>query len=485
MYFCRIFYCIAVLLLLIIKTMAYAECSSAIKSLYSELLLDYQEHMLEHPTQYTLLSKKNDGFVEIRKYQLISQNWSPQNLVSPAQWKHIVEIVIPQKPYLNRAVVIISNGINNNIDNKPPVEPKDSTRLKTLAQATNTIIISVSDIPNQYLMFKPDGKPYKEDGAVACSWSLFLNNPKEQYMLPLQIPMTTAVSQALTLAQQELRTWNIERFIVTGTSKRGLTSWLVALTDARVDAIVPFVYDMLNTQKNLDHMYHTYGGNWPIAFHPYYQQNIQGFLGTKPFNKLMQIVDPIQYLKNNKGYPLNIPKYIVNASGDDFFTPDNISYYYEELPEIKTLRIVPNSSHYGINGYIESSLIPFIHRVQKNKELPQIKTEHTGENLLLTFSEKPKILKLWTAKNPRARDFRYACGIRFHSKKVNYRKQLRIPLTYPKKGWQAAFIEATFDDGFVVTTPVYITPNQYPEQAPPFGKDKDSVCKTLPGKINK
>jgi PhoPQ-activated pathogenicity-related protein len=47
----------------------------------------------------------------------------------------------------------------------------------------------------------------------------------------------------------------------------------------------------------------------------------------------------------------------------------------------------------------------------------------------------------------------------------------------PEQGWAATFLEATFADGFVVTTPVQIMPEHYPTAAPP---ENGPTCKTLP-----
>ncbi|MFX9189024.1 PhoPQ-activated protein PqaA family protein, partial [Acinetobacter baumannii] len=69
---------------------------------------------------------------------------------------------------------------------------------------------------------------------------------------------------------------------------------------------------------------------------------------------------------------LAIPKYIINASGDDFFVPDNTRFYYSKLPGVKSLRIVPNMNHYSINQFAEESLVPFINRFQSKKTLPQL-----------------------------------------------------------------------------------------------------------------
>lgn len=50
----------------------------------------------------------------------------------------------------------------------------------------------------------------------------------------------------------------------------------------------------------------------------------------------------------------------------------------------------------------------------------------------------------------------------------------------PKTGWEATYIEATFNDGYVATSQVYITPDEkYPQTAPP---SVNAACQTLPGR---
>ena len=40
-----------------------------------------------------------------------------------------------------------------------------------------------------------------------------------------------------------------------------------------------------------------------------------------------------------------MPKYLINAAGDEFFLPDNSQFYYPGLQEEKRLRYVPNAEH--------------------------------------------------------------------------------------------------------------------------------------------
>lgn len=49
--------------------------------------------------------------------------------------------------------------------------------------------------------------------------AIVLDDADEYLMMPLHIPMTAALSQTMTLAQRELRQWEIDKFIVAGVSE--------------------------------------------------------------------------------------------------------------------------------------------------------------------------------------------------------------------------------------------------------------------------
>lgn len=331
----------------------------------SHVLPDYREQISGTPLKYTLINTAPLAQVVVRHYELLSQHWSPDDMVTPAQWRHNVDIYIPETAKEHHALVVVNNGINYDkgvqITGKPGDFPQET--LASISRDTNTIVISVSDIPNQYLTFQDDKKPLKEDESVSRSWALFMEAPEKRELMPLNIPMVTALSQAMRLAKKELTQWNINSFIITGISKRGWTTWLSAIADPDVEAIVPFAIDLLDIDASLEHIYQSYGGNWPITFYPYYQQGIDEKIKSPTFTQLRQIIDPLRYLNTIYQPRLAIPKYIINASGDDFFVPDNTRFYYSKLPGVKSLRIVPNMNHYSINQFAEESLVPFINRL--------------------------------------------------------------------------------------------------------------------------
>ncbi|EJA8225465.1 PhoPQ-regulated protein [Salmonella enterica] len=455
----------------------------------THVISDYRISLTSLPLDYSLLEKKQRPGVMLQRFNLNSQTWSPQGVVSPERWQNGVDIYIPDSAREKNALVVINNGSNNN-GSGTPVAPTNfnEEELSRIAIATRTVVISVSNVPNQVLSYQGVTTPLGEDNSVAYSWKLFIGDTHKYQDASLHIPMAASVSQAFRLAKKELTQQNINKFIVTGASKRGWAAWLTALSDPDVGAVVPFAMDLLNTQKSLEHMYQSYGKNWPVAFYPYYNQGIDQQIGTDKFARLMRLEDPLTYLNTDMGDRLKIDKYIINASGDDFYVPDNSHFYYGLLPGSKSLRVVPNSTHNGILSVAEQSLITFVNRFQEKQKLPEI-TENVQsrgdgkKELVVNFSEKPVAILQWTARNPAARDFRYACDIKYNSVPVSLAtgdNTLSISLTTPDSGWQATYIEATFTDGYVATTQVYITPDEkYPETAPP---SIDASCQTLPGR---
>lgn len=464
------------------------QCMENAQQNFSQALACYRTAESSAPLSYKKIEVIQLHDIEKRSYELTSQFWSPDQLVAPGKWVHMVDVYIPSNALAERALLVINNGTYYGSDKSPAQTPTDFSEqiLHTIATHTRTIVVSVSNVPNQSLTYQDDAAPKREDENVARSWKLFLDAPEQRPFMPVQIPMMNAIVKAMDLAEKELEPWKINSFIATGLSKRGRTAWHTALVDTRIAALVPFVSDELNFNSMLEHTYQVYGKNWPIAFGPYYQEGIAQQRKTANFEKLMAILDPLRYLDSAYASRLAIPKYIVNASGDDFFVPDNARLYLDKLPGTTALRIAPNSDHFGIKKYTEETLITFVNRLQQSNSLPTLtsnfKQEATSATLSVQFSETPLQVKQWIADNPNARDFRYACGIQYVQTplELDANQSVEVSFKTSATGWQALFIEAHFKDGFVATTPVYVFPDVYPVSAPP-SKER-SPCNTLPGK---
>ena len=124
--------------------------------------------------------------------------------------------------------------------------------------------------------------------------------------------------------------------------------------------------------------------------------------GTPEYRALMKIVEPYQYRQR-----LTMPKFIVNASGDQFFLPDSSQFYFNDLPGVKYLRYVPNADHSLKGSDAYETLQACYSAVLNHSPLPQFSwTLEKDGAIRVTTKDTPTEVKLWQATNPDARDFR-------------------------------------------------------------------------------
>ncbi|MEN5305236.1 PhoPQ-activated protein PqaA family protein [Pseudomonas sp. TWI628] len=427
------------------------------------------------PVESVLLEHSSEPGYAFRRLQMASQVWEPAPVVEPRRWEHDVELHIPRDAAPGKALLVVNNGVRHG-----PAQTPDYSReaLREVALKARIAVVMISDVPNQYVTFSDGDKPMREDDAVAHTWAHSLRGAAAE--LPLHVPMAAAASRAMDLAEQELAKQGlvVDRFIITGASKRGWSAWLTALADERVMAIVPSVIDVADTSDMLAGLRKRYGGHWPLALGSYQQAGVLQQLGTPAFERLMAMMDPMQYL-NEEGQRLAIPKYLVSASGDDFFAPDPVTDYQQRLPGETSLRVLPNSDHGGVRQVVVSTLVPAVTRLRDGKPLPSVRVSGGGQpgRMAVEFSEPPLAVKVWTASNSKDRDFRYACGVRYQSETLVPRQHFTLQRTAPATGWQAQFVEATFADGFIATSPVSVLPQTYPEHPP---TDHGGACRSFP-----
>src|SRR5438093_4658446 len=108
-----------------------------------------------------------------------------------------------------------------------------------LARKTRAPVAFLYHIPNQPLL---DGK--KEDALIAETFVRYLKTKDGAW--PLLFPMVKSLVRAMDALQDFCKKelgLEIRRFIVSGASKRGWTTWLTGAVDPRVEAIVPVVID--------------------------------------------------------------------------------------------------------------------------------------------------------------------------------------------------------------------------------------------------
>ncbi len=394
--------------------------------------------------------------------KLKSQTWRTEKDVNRPLWEHWLIVIVPEKVTTDRAFLFIGGGGN---DSDAPNGPDAITA--TIAQATGSIVAELKNVPNQPLIFHNDGEPRKEDDLIGYAWDQFLDTGDATW-LP-RLPMVKSAVRAMDCITEFAATEaggkrTIENFVVAGGSKRGWTTWMTAAADRRVEACVPIVIDVANCEPSIRNHAETYGF-WAEAIGNYYQHNILQRPDHPRLKQLYEIVDPYYYRDR-----LTAPKYVVNASGDQFFVPDSSKFYYDELKGEKLLRYVPNADHGLKNSDAVQSIAAYYHMITTKKPRPEYswKFEEDG-TIRVSCKTKPSKVTVWEANNPNARDFRLmTIGPAFQSQDLepNANGDFIAPAPEKRPGWTATFVELTYDVGgpypLKVSTAVRITPTNFP-----------------------
>jgi len=312
--------------------------------------------------------------------------------------------------------------------------------------------------------------------------------------------MAKAASMALTAMQQFLkqeRDHSLTSFVVGGASKRGWDTWLTAVIDRRVIAIVPIVAPFGNLTATMNTMWKSYG-EWTFAFEPYCQENIPGYLNTPVWFELMANIDVVAFRDR-----LTMPKYLICATGDEFFLPQSPTFFWDDLRGPKYLRMVPNAEH-SMAGHAEGvmiSVVAFMESIIKTEAPPEVNwsISQDGTSITFTTNTKPEKVRVWTADNPKKRDFReIVCGIKDDPLCLNFHglfKDTEISATsfengiytyistatLPSEGWRAYMVEAEYPRGVTskvagmkITSGVSIIPQTFPYEG--CGQNCTNYC---------
>ena len=101
------------------------------------------------------------------------------------------------------------------------------------------------------------------------------------------------------------------------------------------------------------HHYAAYGF-WAPSVGDYVEQRCFNTWARKRWTQLQKLVDPYCYRER-----LTMPKFILNASGDQFFLPDSSQFYFDGLHGDKYLCYVPNADHSLDGSDAVQSLLAF------------------------------------------------------------------------------------------------------------------------------
>ena len=434
--------------------------TSAAELAQRTLLDDYIEQADDSHAWQIAASKDVDG-TRIVVVDMVSQHWLTEAEVDRTEWRHWLRLSIPPTVSTDIAFLFIQGGANNS------EAPRDADPgMVAIANATGSVVAELGMVPNQPLSFDGDGVPRWEDDLIAYNWARSMTGGPKRFVLDAMTKSAVRAMDTLTavMARPEWGERSIERFVVSGGSKRGWTTWLTAAVDDRVVAIAPIVFDVLNMEASMRHHFGAYG-HFSQAVADFTLHGILPRLGEAAADELIGLADPYQYR-----HRVTVPKLILNATGDEFFLPDSSRFYWNELRGENYLRYVPNAPHSMSGTDVQDTVAAFHWLVVNDRRPPRFSWTRRADGALQVMPlDRPRDVLLWQATNPEARDFRLPIlGPAFASTpvEVDKRGMYTALVPAPERGWSAWFLELTYDVGapkpLKLTTEVVVTPDVLP-----------------------
>jgi len=375
----------------------------------------------------------------LTELKVTSQTW--QGIT----WTHRVNLVLPDgctNPSV--ALMAITGGSPGG---------KELVLLSSAAQMLSAPVVVLGDIPNQPLF---DG--LREDALIAYTFAKYMETGDETW--PLLFPMTKAAVRTMDAVEAyTAEAWEqpITRWITTGASKRGWTTWFTGVVvPDRLDGIVPMVYDNLDLGAQMRHQIEAWG-EYSEEINDYTERGLQDLLQTPEGARLSAMVDPYSLRER-----ADMPKLIITGSNDAYWPLDAANLYWDDLPDPKYILYVPNAGHGlpDINRVIDAQ-VGFFKACTGRIPLPKLSWDfEDGGYLKLTIDpgDELPVLRVneWTGHTP-TRDFR---GSEWRmSEAIEHNGTYIARALYPEDGHTALFAEIVYDaDGreFPLSTNVRI-----------------------------
>lgn len=404
-----------------------------------------QKYLAQPDSSYrwNLRQRTRLGQSDCIELTLISQTW--KEIV----WKHRLFLIIPDGVKgTTDGLLVIEGGRWRAGDDKPiedskPAYPKQAILLAGLAQQLRIPMVIVLNVPQQPVF---NGKT--EDAIIAHTFDQFLKTGEKDW--PLLLPMVKSAVRAMDAAQafaKEDRQLNIDRFTVTGASKRGWTTWLTAAADPRVAALAPMVIDMLNLTKQLPYQFESWGEHSP-RIHDYTDIKLAERIDSPRGRELTQMVDPYAYRDQ-----IQQPKLLLLGTNDSFWTLDALNLYWDGLKGEKYITYVPNADHDLGKDFqrVFGGIAALRQHVAAGQTMPKLTWNHEagteGVKLKVQPDEQPQRVIYWST-NASSRDFRQA---RWIPRELTAQSDGSFEVTIPSEAGR-------FNAGYVEV--VYPRPNQ-------------------------
>jgi PhoPQ-activated pathogenicity-related protein len=365
-------------------------------------------------------------------------------------WKHQVLVVQPPE-VRNSDIAFLEIGSDAAVDSTFGL-------LRTMATRSGAIAASINRVPNQPFY---DGR--REDELIAYTFDQYMKSGDTSW--PLLFPMVKSAVRGMdavqAFAQQELGQ-KVERFAVSGASKRGWTTWLTAAVDPRVQAIAPRVFDMLNMKAQTRWAQQVYGGQ-SERIRAYTELHLVDRMDDPRMVELRGWTDPWSFRAR-----YTMPKLLLLGTNDPYWVVDALRHYWNALPEPKLVFQTPNAGH-DLAGNREAApvLAAFVQRVADHQPLPRMawefKTDGSNAVVVAVSLDQPaKTFRLWTATSP-IRDFRKA---KWSSLELPAGSNVVATVQIPQEGFCAYLVEAELKSPtgqpYKLSTEARVTPDGPP-----------------------
>jgi PhoPQ-activated pathogenicity-related protein len=397
--------------------------------------------------RWQLTQVLNEPWGTIGHYELISQNWRGYH------WKHHLVIVRPgsiRNPDIAFLRIAGDGNGENHIQN-----------LKNLAERSGAVAAVLTNVPNQ-----PFYEDRREDALIAYTFNQYLKTGDETW--PLLFPMVKSAVKAMDAIQDIVKLEHkqqINRFVMSGASKRGWATWLAAAVDKRITAIAPMVIDTLNMKAQLQWSEQIYGKQ-STKLRDYTELNLHRKIDNNEMRKLRRWIDPYAYI-----HRFTMPKLLLLGTNDPYWTVDSLRHYWDDLPEPKLIYQTPNAGH-DLNGGDQAmqTLAAFFELIADKKPLPKIAWKfntvaNTHVNAQVESNENAGAISLWSAHS-NDRDFRDNQWIAQTLNITRGSSHAKTSIVLPKSGYQAYLMEVELktDTGhpFKLSTQAQVMPDTKP-----------------------
>ncbi len=310
----------------------------------------------------------------------VSQTW--QGL----SWTHTLRIFRPKTTkHPSTAVLEITGGHENEVD---------AARAQQAADLCGMPVAVLWDIPNQPIW------DLHEDDLIAETFARAIKT--KDWTLPLLLPMTKSAVRAMDVVKT-LTQGQISKFVVTGASKRGWTTWLVGATaDRRVIGIAPRVFENLDVRTQAKHQVEDWGQPSEM-WEPYVKRHLLDNLDSPEVTILSAIVDPVNYLQR-----VRMPVLTMRASNDPYWLPDAERVYWNRIRGPKAEWISLNEGHFSGDAMLSNAtLAEFAGRCAAGKSLPELSAALANKAITITAESTIVKAKIYNA-TVSGRDFRDA-----------------------------------------------------------------------------